>query len=98
MIKLIQTTPIEEGGNCDYIAVLSRDYAVKDFIETILNDRNSEWGKFFIIQDLAINEPCCEYYNGKITSDAFSEVILNSLVIEVRASGTWSEIDYRIRI
>jgi hypothetical protein len=89
MFKLKQSTPT--GGDCTagYSVELDKDYSVKDFIENVLTIKG-EWGYISIK-----GKSSCEYKYGKLLSELPPDLLVVK-VLNVKASGGWSRMDYYI--
>lgn len=103
MFRLIQSTPVSGDCTCGYNVKLDREYTVKDFIDTVLSERNGEWGYIGIYDQsdfsgMHFGNPNAEYRYGKLVSDNFPEDILNKEIKSVSASGGWSRMDYVLKV
>lgn len=93
MIKLVECTPVIGDCTCGYNVILDKEYTVHEFIETMLKERNNEWG--FISNHLDSQQ--CEYRYGKILENTFTQEILHKKIIKVSASGGWTRMDYIVK-
>ena len=91
MFRLTQCTPVGGDATCGYYVELEKEYTVKEFIETVLNERKNEWGFFNIKGSLS-----CEYRYGELVSDTGLQEIGHRKINKVSASGGWSRMDYQI--
>lgn len=103
MFRLIQSTPVSGDCTCGYNVKLDREYTVKDFIDTVLSERNGEWGYIGIYNQSAFDgrhfgNPNMEYRYGKIVTGNFTEDVLSKEVKDVSASGGWSRMDYVLKV
>lgn len=103
MFRLIQSTPVSGDCTCGYNVKLDREYTVKDFIDTVLSERNGEWGYIGIYNQSAFagrhfGNPKLEYRYGKIVTGNFTEDVLRKEVKDVSASGGWSRMDYVLKV
>lgn len=92
--KLKQTHA--EGGDCTapYDVILDKSYTVAEFVAEILKCNPKEWGIISIATPKGYIE--INYYCGKI-EELLPEVIGNTSVLQVKASGGWSRMDYSIK-
>lgn len=102
MFKLIQVT--ETGGDCtcSYKVELDREYTVGDFIKEVLSERSKEWGSIGIYNDSSyrgrvLGDPKCDYKYGELVTKALDESYLKQKVVEVKAHGGWSLMNYMIK-
>ena len=103
VFRLIQSTPVSGDCTCGYNVKLDREYTVKDFIDTVLSERNGEWGYIGIYNQYAFDgrhfgNPNMEYRYGKIVTGNFTEDVLSKEVKDVSASGGWSRMDYVLKV
>ena len=97
MFKFKQRTPVAGDCTCGYDITLDKDYTVGEFIETVLKEKDKEWGYIGIAaKGEWFGKPNCEYRRGKLISEQMKEDYLNKKVKEVTASGGWSRMDYLI--
>lgn len=92
MFKLVQLSP--EGSDCTapYRVDLNGEYTVEEFIhDVLLNTR--EFGYIYIDGFNPYREAICQYRNGKLL-DKPKEEFLKLKIIEARAHGGWSCMDY----
>ena len=91
------------GSDCTskYYINFPQGMTVGEFINEQLADE-SEWGYFGIYDPnqywFEPGNPCCEYRKGKITSESFTDEILNSVIKKVEGSGGWSRSDFKFVI
>lgn len=81
MFRLIQSTPVSGDFTCGYNVKLDREYTVKDFIDTVLSERNGEWGYIVIYNPTYFvgkhyGHPNVEYRYGEIVTGNFIEDVL----------------------
>ncbi len=97
MFRFIETRPVGGDCICGYRLELDKEYTVASFIETVLKERSNEWGYIGIDKKGAwLGEPNCEYRRGKLMTKQLDEEYLNKKILEVRADGGWSRMDYII--
>lgn len=75
-----------------YTVILEKEYTVRTFIETVLKERANEWGIIKILGKTSF-----EYRKGKLFS-SINEDILDKAIVDVKASGGWTRMDYLIKI
>ena len=92
MFKMIACTSTGGDCTCGYNVILDREYTVEDFVNTILTEKNNEWG------NIDIYNYRCEYNNGKLITKTFPEEYLQKKVTKVSASGGWTRMDYVLKI
>lgn len=98
MFKMIQSTAIGSNCTCEYIIELDKEYTVREFIDTILKEKNREWGYIGIkCIGTIFGKPYCEYSHGSLKYNLPTE-ILDKKVNRATASGGWSRMDYLIDI
>lgn len=103
MFRLIQSTPESGDCTCGYKVLLDKEYTVKEFVDTVLTEKNKEWGYIGIYNPSDFfgrtsGNLCIEYRYGKITTENFGNDILNKKIMSVSASGGWSRMDYILHI
>lgn len=98
MFKFIQSTPESRDCTCGYKIELDKEYTVRTFVDTVLKERNKEWGYIGIYnQESFFGGHNCEYRYGKIITDPLDDSVLDKTIVEVTASGGWSRMDYVIK-
>lgn len=92
MLKFIQTHSM--GGDCTapYDVELDRPYTVREFINEILAASPHEWGEIRVVGCFSI-----KYRYGKI-EDIIPARYADLSVSEVKASGGYSAMNYRIKL
>jgi len=99
MIKLKQTS--ETFGDCTalYSVEMTKPYTVKEFIQEVLTKK--EWGYIGIFDEdqawFQSGNPRCEYKGSKLITE-MPEEVLNEIVLEAKAHGGWSNMDYKLSI
>lgn len=97
MFKLIQVTPVAGDCTCGYILDFDQEYTVKEFIETVLNEIGTEWGRIEIFDEYRIYDKHeCEYCHGKLKSKPLPEENLIKKIKRATAHGGWGNMDYHI--
>lgn len=101
---MLNFTGTSENGDCtwNYNVELDKACTVGKLINTILSQKPDEHGSIRIcwwhFSDATSLKHQCEYDKGKIVNDPFPDNILAKPVIEVRANGGWSFMNYTIRV
>ena len=103
VFKLIQSTPVSGDCTCGYKVLLDKEYTVQEFVDTVLTEKNKEWGYIGIYDPSDFigrtsGSPCIEYRYGEIKSEKFRNGILSQIILSVSASGGWSRMDYVLHI
>lgn len=82
-------------GDCtsSYNIVLDKSYTVEEFINTIFNERNNEWGTIDIFSHYSR-----AYNKGKFTYNTFEQCLLDKKIKKVTGHGGWTNMDYVIYI
>lgn len=99
MFRLIQSTPESGDCTCGYKVLLDKEYTVKEFVDTVLSERNKEWGYIGIYNPSDFFENTrIEYKHGEIKSEKFGNDILSKKIMSASASGGWSRMDYVLHV
>lgn len=107
MLKLRQVTPTGSDEYANYEVDLNKSCTVKEFINMVLKEKDTEWGKFEIVKPHVLAScplpnniaATAEYSSGKLTIEGtIPEKYLNKTITRVTASGGWSRMDYFIRV
>lgn len=103
MFRLIQSTPESGDCTCGCKVLLDKEYTVQEFVNTVLLEKNKEWGYIGIYNPSDFigrtsGNPSIEYRYGEITSEKFGNDILNKKVLSVSVSGGWSRMDYVLHV
>lgn len=98
MFEFIQTTPVAGDCTCNYRINLDKEYTVGEFIQAVLTQQKKEWGTIAIWKEGSWrDEPVAEYKRGKVINQRMDEVTLTRKVLEVKANGGWSNMDYSLK-
>lgn len=97
MFKLEQNGRVRGDCTAPYRVELDKEYTVSEFVQTVLTiDR--EWGYIGIYcKDEIFGKPTCEYKWGKLLY-ALPDNVLNKKIVDVKADGGWSRMDYLLWI
>lgn len=100
---MVKFERIRELGDATIIfdVVLDKAYTVQEFINTVLSERENEWGTIGIESPKAVffkGYPFCEYYCGRLTTTAMPDKVLRRKIKGVKAHGGWSNMDYLIAL
>ena len=103
MFRLNQSTPEAGDCTCGYKVLLDKEYTVQEFVDTVLTEKNKEWGYIGIYDPSDFigrtsGSLCIEYRYGEIKSEKFRNDILSQIILSVSASGGWSRMDYVLHI
>lgn len=79
-----------------YDIVLDKEYTVREFIQTVLDNRPDEWGYIRIGKQRSIfGGPYIEYKYGEIIHNPTAmEEVMNRKIDHVRSVGGWTAMDY----
>lgn len=100
MIRRTQTGHAGGDSTAPYAILLSREYTVREFIETILKQYPHEWGIFHVLEERSVcgtHHYAVEYRYGEL-KEMFMAGIFNKKIVSVDARGGWSSMDYYIRV
>lgn len=100
MIRRTQTGRPSSDSTAPYTISLSREYTVREFIETILKQYPGEWGIFFVLEERSVcgcHRYAAEYRYGEL-KEALMAGVFNKKIVSVNARGGWSSMDYYIRV
>lgn len=71
---------------------------LKEFVEEVLNERKDEWGYIGIDDGTSVfGDPKIEYRHGSQLQE-FPSNILNCKIIDIKADGGWSRMDYKLKL
>jgi len=93
---MISWTQTSCGSDCTgpYNVIFTKDMTVRQFIDEILTERDSEWGYIGIDSPGTIfGKPCIEYSHGAI-KESLPDEYLDKVIIDVKGSGGWSRSDF----
>lgn len=95
MFTMKASTQMGSDCTCGYDVLLDREYTVEDFVNTVLIEKNNEWGYIGIYKPHKIfGDPCCEYRYGMLSAKSLPAEYLQKKIIKVSASGGWTRMDY----
>lgn len=102
-IKRYERSDTESGdGTTAYKIILEKQCTVKEFITTILSSYSDEYGYIGIENKTEpfLGKPKIEYSKGKLigTIAELELMPLDSKIINVRARGGWTSMDYVLKI
>lgn len=96
MIRFEQVS--ETFGDCtaNYSVHLDKPYSVSEFVEMVLTERKGEWGKFEIYKPNVswLEYESYAYRYGKWEGSPIPEEIMKRKIVNVKAHGGWSAMDY----
>jgi hypothetical protein len=96
MINFFINTPVSYDCTCGYRIEMDKEYTILEFINTILTEKDLEWGWFKICNGHStVIGPSFEYNYGSLVTPICNE-IRSMRVKSVSASGGWSRMDYII--
>jgi hypothetical protein len=99
MFKFVQSTPVGGDCTCGYEIQLDKLYTVKEFVDTVVKEKNKEWGCIGISDGKSIfGSPNCQYRCGELITEQLPDDILLMPVKKASASGGYSRMDYKIDI
>lgn len=83
---------------CDFAVKFSKKYTVREFLNLVL-ERN-EWGNicFSVGKIKYFSEIQCIYKGKEITYSNIPEEYMNRYVLDAKAHGGWSNMDYAVEI
>ena len=80
-----------------YDIILDKEYTVREFIQTVLDNLPKEWGYIGIGGKNFFGDPYVEYRYGEIIHNPTAmEEVMDRKIDHVRADGGWSRMDYRL--
>lgn len=97
MFKFVESRPESRDCTIGYNVELDQYYSVDSFIQTVLYERNNDWGEIRIKDGSLFGRIICEYKRGKIIADN-TRGFLSKRVMTVTADGDWSRMDYMLDI
>lgn len=103
MFVFKQCGPERVDCTAPYNIILDKEYDVREFVDTVLNNREKEWGYIGMykesgsFENRVFGSPNCEYKWGKLLS-FLPDDILDKKVLSVSADGGWSRMDYILKI
>ena len=99
MIKLTRTRA-NSDDTFNYDVSISENMTVKSFIEEYINEyHHNNRTEFYIINDKTwVENPSVEYMFGDITTNQFSDDILNTEIVKVFGNGGWGAMSFFITL
>lgn len=91
-LRFKSITSMGQDGTSGYEVTVNRACTLYELIRTVLT--RNEWG---CISTTSF-EGSCEYKGKEVTMSSFSYSTLEREVGEIRASGGWSRMDYRVTL
>lgn len=95
---MISWTQISCGSDCTgpYNVIFTKGMTVRQFIDEMLTEHDSEWGYIGIDSPGTIfGKPCIEYSHGAI-KESLPDEYLDKVIIDVKGSGGWSRSDFQL--
>lgn len=79
--------------------LLNKNYTIEEFIQTVLQNRPTEWGRFEIVQYQGLTvRATCSYKCGKLSSQPIPSKYLCKPVMKATARGGWGIMDYKLHL
>ena len=99
-MRFVQTHATGSDETAPFDVLDIEGMTVGEFVEQVLEGRSSDWGNFTIIKENGYSYPFIgnhhyEYKEGGL-KEPIEEVVKQKEVLEVKASGGWSRMDYMI--
>lgn len=97
MFKFKKSGPTSGDCTAPYDIILEKTYTVEEFVNTVLTNRDNEWGYIGIKNknEPFFGYPCCEYKRGHLLSVLPADILAKKIQ-SVTASGGWSRMDYKL--
>lgn len=95
---MIRWTQTYCGSDCTgpYDVTYTEGMTVRQFIDEILTEHDSEWGYIGIDSPGTIfGNPCFEYSHGA-TKETLPDEYLDKVIIDVKGHGGWSRSDFQL--
>lgn len=99
-MRFVQTHATGRDETAPFDVLDIEAMTVGEFVAQVLEERSSDWGDFTISQKNGYSYPFIgnhhyEYKKG-VLKEPIEEVVKQKEVLEVKASGGWSNMDYLI--
>ena len=96
---MISWTQTSCGSDCTgpYNVIFAKGMTVRQFIDEMLTEHDSEWGYIGIYRPKSIlfGKPCIEYSHGAL-KETMPDEYLDKVIINVNGSGGWSRSDFQL--